>query len=287
MRKSLASCVIVAVSLAAQLVHAEDVTQYPQCARGPSDTDLTAAKGAFDAGNASFDEADYPRAIVYWEDAYRRDCTAHALLLNLARAYELHGNKPQAVVALQTYLTRVPQGPDKDKIQRRIEVIQKQIDAEKAQVAATQVPAAVAPAPAPSAPPAGTAAPPAPDATGESPGKRPFAPLIVAGVGAGIAAVGTILYLVAKGDLSDADGKCPDRKMCDDPSAISDGNAARRRINVGGGLTVGGIVVVGGGLAWYFLSPRSAVATNSSRATQRLTPVATPRFLGVNYAGTF
>ena len=104
MRKSLASCVTIATLLASGLVHAEGVTQYAQCAHEPTETDLTAAKGAFQAGNASFDEADYPRAIVYWEDAYRRDCTAHALLLNLARAYELNGNKPQAVVALQTYI---------------------------------------------------------------------------------------------------------------------------------------------------------------------------------------
>src|SRR5688572_7462764 len=61
---------------------------YPECTAEPTESDIAAAKGAFQAGQASFNEADYERAITYWEDAYRRDCTAHALLLNLARAYE-------------------------------------------------------------------------------------------------------------------------------------------------------------------------------------------------------
>ena len=119
MRKSLASSVIAVAVLSAGLAHAEDVKQYAECAREATDTDVTAAKGAFQAGNASFEEADYPRAIVYWEDAYRRDCSAHGMLLNLARAYELNGNKPQAVVALRTYLQRVPSA-DKEKIEARL-----------------------------------------------------------------------------------------------------------------------------------------------------------------------
>ena len=40
---------------------------------------------------------DYATAITYWRDAYRRDCTAHALLLNLARAFELKGDRAEAV----------------------------------------------------------------------------------------------------------------------------------------------------------------------------------------------
>ena len=68
----------------------------------PSDSDVTAAKGAFQAGNVSFNEADYDRAILYWEDAYRRDCTATLLLQHLGRAYEGLGNLEQAVIALRT-----------------------------------------------------------------------------------------------------------------------------------------------------------------------------------------
>src|SRR5690349_6072662 len=111
---------------------AEESHTYASCTHEASDADLTAAKAAFQAGNVSFNEADYPRAILYWEDAFRRDCTAHPLLLNLARAYELNGAKAQAVISLETFLEREPNSPERAQIQRRIEVLKKQIDAEKA-----------------------------------------------------------------------------------------------------------------------------------------------------------
>src|SRR3954468_3589657 len=124
------------------LAHAEDEPKaYPECTKTPTDAETAAAKGAYQAGNASFDEADYPRAITYWEDAYRRDCTANLLLKNLARAYELYGQKRQAVVALETFLVREPGSADKEQIQRRIEVLKKQIASEKT------APVAVSPAP--------------------------------------------------------------------------------------------------------------------------------------------
>jgi hypothetical protein len=287
MRKPLASCVIVVALLASAVAHAQDVKPYAPCSHEPSETDLTAAKGAFQAGNASFDEADYPRAIVYWEDAYRRDCTAHALLLNLARAYELNGNKPQAVVALQTYIARVPASPDKDKIQRRLDVIQKQIDAEKAQAAAS---------PAPTAPAAATTSAPGPapavaanaggEAAVESSGSRPILPLIVASAGAGVAVIGTVLYATARSDLSKAEESCPNRRCDANPTAAADGNDARKRVTLGGTLTVTGVLVAGGGLVWYFLSPKSAPASAATSA-RRLTPVAAPNFVGLNYSGAF
>src|SRR4051812_41501532 len=175
MRKHLSLWLIgSAVALAPALAHAEDEPKaYPECIKAPTEAETAAAKGAYQAGNASFDEADYPRAITYWEDAYRRDCTANLLLKNLARAYELYGQKRQAVVALETFLVREPSTADKEQIQRRIEVLKKQIAAEKA------VPVAAAPAqPAPvSATP--TTGEPAPESKAQ--GNRSIVPLIVAG----------------------------------------------------------------------------------------------------------
>src|SRR5690349_1430760 len=92
---------------------AEETHAYVECTHEASDTDLTAAKAAFQAGNVSFNEADYPRAILYWEDAFRRDCTAHPLLLNLARAYELNGRRRDAVVSLATFLEREPNSTER------------------------------------------------------------------------------------------------------------------------------------------------------------------------------
>jgi tetratricopeptide (TPR) repeat protein len=111
---------------------AEETHAYVECTHEASDTDLTAAKAAFQAGNVSFNEADYPRAILYWEDAFRRDCTAHPLLLNLARAYELNGQKRQAVISLETFIAREPNSGERAQIQRRIEVLKKQLDTEQA-----------------------------------------------------------------------------------------------------------------------------------------------------------
>lgn len=279
MRKSLASSVIVAAVLCAGLAHAEDTKQYAECGHDPTDTDVTAAKGAFQAGNASFEEADYARAIVYWEDAYRRDCTAHGMLLNLARAYELNGNKPQAVIALRTYLQRVS-AADKDKIERRIEVLNKQIEVERAQAPTTPTPTpAPTPATAPAAPPA-AAAPPEPAVEEVKP---PIAALVIAGIGGATAIVGGVLFITGKSDLSAADDKCPDRNNCQDPQVREEGNSARTRASIGTWLGLGGVAVAGGGLAWYFLSPR----TKASAAQQGFTPIALPSYVGLNYSGRF
>lgn len=276
MGKSLSSSLIAAAALSAGLAHAEDVKQYADCGHEPTETDVTAAKGAFQAGNASFEEADYARAIVYWEDAYRRDCTAHGMLLNLARAYELSGNKAQAVVALRTYLLRVASA-DKDKIERRIDVLNKQIEAERAQAAAAQQ-AATAPTP----PPPTTVAPPPPAPAVEQV-KPPIAALILAGAGGITAIAGGVLFITGKSDLSAADEKCPDRNNCADPTVREEGNSARTRASVGTWLGIGGVAMAGGGLAWYFLSPR----TRSAARQHGLTPIALPNYVGVNYATAF
>jgi hypothetical protein len=268
---------IVAAVLRAGLAHADDVKQYADCGREPTETDVTAAKGAFQAGNASFEEADYSRAIVYWEDAYRRDCTAHGMLLNLARAYELNGNKPQAVVALRTYLERVSSA-DKDKIERRIDVLNKQIEAERAQAAST---AATPPAPVPAPPPSAAVPSPSPEPAREEV-KPPLAALVIAGVGGATAIVGGVLFITGQSDLAAADDRCPDRENCQDEKTREEGNSARTRATIGTWLGLGGVAVAGGGLAWYFLSPRTKTA-----AGRGFTPIAAPNYVGFNYSAAF
>src|SRR6266705_878538 len=118
--------VIISLSSVGALA-ADTKASYPSCTTAPTEADRKAAKGAFEAGQGSFNEADYATAISYWRDAYRRDCTAHALLLNLARAYELKTDRAEAVNALETYLQRKPEAPDADQIRRRIENLKAQI----------------------------------------------------------------------------------------------------------------------------------------------------------------
>ncbi len=168
---------------------ADSKTPFPSCTTAPTEADRKAAQGAFAAGQGSFNEADYGTAITYWRDAYRRDCTAHALLLNLARAYELKGERSEAVNSLETYLQRKPDDPGADQIRRRIDNL-------KAQITAS------APAPAPP-PPAATAAPkttpvaPPPEPSDKGQSRSPV-PLFVAGGGGLVAVIGAVV--LAGGD---------------------------------------------------------------------------------------
>jgi tetratricopeptide (TPR) repeat protein len=259
----------------------EPTQQYPECDHQPSEGEIAGAKGAFQAGQASFEEGDYNRAISYWEDAYRRDCTAHALLLNLARAYELNNQKHHAVVALQTYLARNPSAPQRDLISRRIDGLNEKIAKEEQ-----------APAPAgsgttnPNPPPTG-----GPPPTADTGGKRPLTPLIVAGAGGVVTIVGGLLYLKASGDVSDVEKKCSGTS-CKDQTLADEGNSARRRRTLWGGVTVVGLAAAVGGTVWYFLSPeeggsKTTARRNKLRVLPHVDPVVGRGFTGLSVSGTF
>jgi len=282
MRKHLSLWLIgSAVAVAPALAHAEDEPKaYPECIKVPTEAETAAAKGAYQAGNASFDEADYPRAITYWEDAYRRDCTANLLLKNLARAYELYGQKRQAVVALETFLVREPNTGDKEQIQRRIEVLKKQIAAEKA------VPVAAAPAPA-AVPPAQPQ--PAPEAETNTQGKRSIAPLIVAGAGGAVLIVGAVLYGKASKDVNHYEDLCPNRDCGTGADAADNreaGNSARTRKIWGGVVTGVGAATLAGGLIWYFVQPHQS-ASSATLRKPLVSPAVAPGFAGVALSGAF
>ena len=270
-----------AVAILPALAHAEDEPKaYPECIKTPTDAETAAAKGAYQAGNASFDEADYPRAITYWEDAYRRDCTANLLLKNLARAYELYGQKRQAVVALETFLVREPSSADKEQIQRRIEVLKKQITAEAAPPAATAAPVA--------ATAANTPPQPAPDSQAHG-GKRSIVPLFVAGAGGVLLIVGSAIYGKGAKDVTHYEELCPDHDCGTGSEATANANAANdaRNKKVTGGVLAGvGAVTLAGGLIWYFVQPRSGASTGSLQKPL-LSPALTPSFAGVALSGAF
>jgi len=273
-----------ALLAAPALAHAEEPTKsYPDCGREPTDGEVSAAKGAFQAGNASFNEADYARAIDYWEDAYRRDCTANPLLLNLARAYELAGRKRQAVVALETFTSREPSSGEKDQINRRIDVLKKKISDEDAAAASapTTAPAAV-PNAAPTTGPVLT-----PDAPPQQ-ASRSVWPWVVMGAGGAAVIVGAASYSANKKKLDEIALKCPNR-MCPDGSNIDAGNAARQGVTGGVVLmAVGGPALVGG-FIWVLLDGRRVSKANSATAPAKplLTPSVGSRFAGLTLSGQF
>jgi hypothetical protein len=268
------------------IAHAEEPTKtYPECGREPTDAEVQAAKGAFDAGNASFNEADYTRAIDYWEDAFRRDCTANPLLLNLARAYELAGRKRQAVVALETYLARKPSSGEKDQINRRVEVLKKKIAEEDAAAAAAPANTNGTTPPQP-----GTTPLPPPEEPQAPRAKRSAGPWIVIGIGGAATIVGAIGYVSNKQKMDDAAAKCGGggRVMCEDDQAVIDGNDARRGLTTSGVVMgVGAVAVIGGFVWWYLDGKRVASAQREPARRAALFPVVSPELTGVGFSGSF
>jgi hypothetical protein len=267
------------------LSRAEEKTkEYPECNRKPTDADSSAAKGAFQAGKVSFDEADYTRAIEYWEDAFRRDCTANILLQNLARAYELNGQKRQALIALEAFLSRSPDPSQKDQISKRVEKLKAQIAAEDANTPAPQNTTTQTTAQSGNSTPETSTVPvDTGKAAAEPTGSRPVLPLIVVGAGGAIALVGGIVAVNASKQVSDYEALCSGR-VCSDTTIVNKANDARSRETIGVSVAVIGVAVVGGGLLWYFLSPRSK---KMGTAQTIITPVAGPGFAGFAATGRF
>jgi tetratricopeptide (TPR) repeat protein len=271
-----------ALLLAPAIAHAEEPTKsYPDCGREPTDAEVQAAKGAFQAGNASFNEADYARAIDYWEDAYRRDCTANPLLLNLARAYELAGRKRQAVVALETFQSREPNSGEKDQISRRVEVLKKKIAEEDAAAAAAPPP------------PTGVVAPPAGPVTGpveptpSQKARRSPWPWVVMGVGAVTTTVGAIGYFSAKSKANDLAKQCanPARRVGCPTDVFDQGTAENKKMVTSSVLTgLGGACIVGGAI-WWFLDKKSVDQASLKRPL--LVPFVAPQLAGLSVSGAF
>lgn len=285
------------LTLGAQSAFAEDATKdYAPCEKKPTSGETSAAKGAFQAGQAAFNEADYGRAITYWEDAFRRDCTASPLLLNLARAYELDGQKRHAVLALSTFVARNPGSSDESGIKRRIEKLNDQINSEAVQQSissSASTTSGSAPAAASSTPEAtgsGPAAAPAtpPDQSESGQTHRSAVPLVVAGVGGALAIVGGVVFFAARSKISDVEAACGGRTCAGKPDLASEGNAARTRATIGGALGIAGLAGAVGGTVWYFAQPSRTSTTAASpgfRAGVR--PSVGFGYTGVDLVGRF
>ncbi|HEX7453387.1 MAG TPA: hypothetical protein VF294_13925, partial [Polyangiaceae bacterium] len=171
-----------------------------------------------------------------------------------------------------------------DQIQRRIEVLKKQIAAEKAAPPPTT--GATAPA-TPVVPATTTPTQPEPAPTAHT-GKRPVAPLIVAGAGGVVLIVGAVVYAGGAKDVSHYEGLCPNHN-CTGPNATADQDAANkaRTKKITGGVVAGvGAAAVAGGLIWYFVQPRSA-ETTGSLLKPNVIPAVTPGFAGLALSGAF
>jgi hypothetical protein len=207
----------------------------------PEDTE--AAKRAYRDGQNSFSEGDYSHAAELWRWAYERDCTAHALLLNLAMAQELLGRPDLAIQSLSRFDRLVPDSPYVAANQKRIGRL------EHAPVAAVrprrELPKACPTLPATSAP-----------APAVRPALHSWLPLGIALGGATATLVGGAFYLQARHAASSANDTCGGHGgQCSDLGAVVDGERARARAQTAGWITGVGLATLTGGLVWHLATP--------------------------------
>jgi tetratricopeptide (TPR) repeat protein len=263
---------------------ASEVHQYPECNKQPTETEVQGAKGAFQAGMGSYNEADYERATLYWEDAFRRDCTATLLLHHLARAYEGAGNVEQAVIALRAYLERTPGAADRLQLEKRLETFEQKLaeerdqreNAQKQQAQPAQVEKK-------STQPVEEA-----NSTGGL-YVNPIIPLAVAGVGVVSAVVGSVIYFPARQDLKDAEKDCKNESQRTGCSAAATkaGNDARSSVNTGGAVSIVGLALAAGGVGWYFFNETRAPKHDVIAAPSAFQPWIGPQTAGLTWQGRF
>jgi tetratricopeptide (TPR) repeat protein len=260
------------------------VAGYPECSKSPSAQDVTAAKGAFQAGQVYFKEANYTQALVYWEDAYRRDCTAHKLLLNIATAYQLDGQLQKALNALQAYLSRVPNAPDKDQVERRRQTLQSKLDQQ------------VAAAP----PPTVETTPTEPHPTEDKfLGGRSVGALATAIAGGVVTAGGVAWVIVENGNVSDYEAICrpdparPDNRTCPTQADADAADTAQARRTIAIVVSSVGAATLAGGLVWFFMSgdppneDSAALPADLSARIDSVAPVVSDDFVGLGVVGRF
>jgi hypothetical protein len=261
------------------------LTVYPACTIKPTPQDSEAAHSAFLLGKRFFEESDYGSASHNFIDAFKLDCTKPDLLLNIARANELLGNRPEAIHALETYLQRSPTlGPEeRAQLQRRIDNLKAMLaQSSPPPVATTVVTPPVVETPAAAPPPPAPLPPPVEER------HHTAVPWVVVGVGAAAAIAGGVLYGVGASDVSSAQNTCNKAGSNNCPntpagrSAQSQGQTGDTLETVGAVVFWSGIGIAAGGVLWHFLEP-----TGPKESKTGFTPMVGPGFGGAAAYGTF
>jgi hypothetical protein len=259
--------------------------EYPQCTKAVSTEESEKAHQRYLAGRAEYNQSQWDSAIANFVDAYRRDCTKHELLVIISRAYEQKHNWAEAIRALETYLARVKDAPDRVDYEGRIRTFKAELAAQQAGAASTSPPPPATSA-APTATPSAAASTPPP---GAEPREHTVFPWLVVAVG-GAAVVTGISLLVAAPTLPP---NCTsNQSTCDkspptetDAQLQSDKDRAGNHVSFitfGTILIITGVAVAGGGVLWHFLEP-----TGPTTGMPRVTPQVGPGFAGASLGGAF
>ena len=224
----------------------------------------------YQAGKVQYDDKNYDAAIVQFRDAYKRDCSKHDLLIIISRAYELKGDKVEALRALETFVERVPGSPD-------IMTHRNGIDSLKKQIAAQPPP-----------PPAAGPATSAPTEMRE----HTIPPWVVVGLG-GLGVIAGVVVIAITPSLP---ANCyASTKKCMSTTDAERANLSQRQDDAGKSQnqpTVGGVIIgvgaafIVGGLLWHFLEPTGPVEKTGS-LKPKLSPHVAPGFAGMSLGGSF
>jgi tetratricopeptide (TPR) repeat protein len=249
-------------------------TPYPAACSSVPQSESERAHTIYQAGKVQYDDKNYEAAIAQFREAYKRDCSKHDLLIIISRAYELNGNRPEALRALELYLERVPNSPDATTHRNGIESL-------KRQIAAAPPPTATTPAPSATT----TTAPPPAEVREHS-----IPPWLVVGLGGAAVVTGAIILVAAPAVPANCDttkGSCTPTGPTDDiaKDQRQAGTAVGQR--TGGLITViGGAGLIGIGLLWHFLEPTGPVERTGSTKPS-LAPAVAPGYAGMSLGGSF
>ncbi|MEY4544455.1 MAG: hypothetical protein RL685_650 [Pseudomonadota bacterium] len=236
--------------------------------------DVEAAKQAFRDGQVAFSEGDYQHAAELWHWAYERDCSAHALLLNLATAQELLGRPDLAGTTLRQFNERAPDSPYLEANRKRIARLER---------------VALAPV-RPRRDGAAMACPPSPAA---SPSREPHEgsgfslPWLVVASGGAATLLGGIFYVEARYAVRQVSDACGGPEECARLENVLEGERARARAHTAGWIAGVGLVAVTGGLVWQLSSGATSSASASSSTPLRLASALGPRQAGLTLSGGF
>jgi tetratricopeptide (TPR) repeat protein len=262
------------VPAVAQSAPASGASTYPLLCTpdkvAPSESEK--AHAMYQAGKVHYDDKSYDLAIQQFREAYKRDCSKHDLLIIISRAYELKGDKVEALKALELYVERVPNSPDATSHRTGIENLKSQIRAATAAAAAASSSAPVAPPPV-------------------EVREHTVPPWIVVGVGGAAMITGAIVLITVPTLPSNCNkdtSKCQATPNETKDQLAADQDTAGKAISqpgIGLGVLLAGVGVTGIGLLWHFLEPTGPVEARSSKA--KLTPVVAPGFAGASLGGSF
>jgi hypothetical protein len=263
------SCLITATASAEE----PRTTSEDRCTHSSTAKDPEAARVAFRAGQTAFSEGGYARAVELWNQAYGDDCSAHALLLNLAMAEELLGRPDDAIHALILFNRRSPHSPYVEANVKRIHHLQLAV-AEKTRERARRDRTLWGPADRP---------PTANDGTTLS------IPLVVGVTGAAVAVVGTALFIEGRTSAAAAEERCgASRQACTAIDGVVDGERARGRAQIGGWMAGAGLVTAASGVVWHLVTrPQRPLDQPTATSHISLNADLPAQAAGIEWAGQF